>query len=102
VRSREFGRIVWHPSFDRLGIWYWHTETVENGWSAQVCDDSQASAPKQSTRYTASACCRWWIVTWPAYLQTLAEAKDTALRLTRMQKPASSNAACRVEVPRAL
>lgn len=90
----------WKPSYDRLGIWYWRAPALPNGWTPSVCDDSQASAPRQPTRYTASASCRWWIVSWPAYFDTLAAAKEAALKLARMQKPASADPACRVEVRR--
>lgn len=90
--------VQWTVSYDPLHIWYWSTGQMANGWSALITDDSQAVAPKRPTRYSVSAVCRWWIVQYPKYLETLEEAKAAALRLVVMQKQACADPACRVEV----
>ena len=77
--------------------WYWSTGNIGNGWSALVSDVSQMYAPKRPTEYSASACCRWWIVSHPQTFKTLREAKAAALALALRQREAGANPACRVK-----
>ena len=63
------------------GGWQWQTQVTEE-WSAVVSDDSQVSAPRQTTRYHPSACSRMEIVGHREFFSTLADAKDEAIKLT--------------------
>lgn len=65
-------------------------------WCAGVSDHSQSSAPKQTTAYSASAICRFWIVSHRGPLiESFAEAKRVAIDLVLQQKQASADPECR-------
>lgn len=86
--------MTWQAMQTPCGGWQWSTDYFPNGWSAVVSDDSQISAPRQITRYRASACCRWWITSCDRTFTTFAEAKKAAIDLAIRQLTASNNPNC--------
>lgn len=90
----------WQPTDCPCSVYFWHTETLPNGWAAGVSDHSQSYAPRRRTEYQAYTSCRWWLVQHPRTFETLAEAKDAAVLLAMSQRDACADPACRVEEER--
>lgn len=87
----------WRYVTDPCGGYYWYSDRLPNGWSACVADHTQSCAPQQTTAYSASAVCRWWIVGYHSgrLIDTLAEAKRVAVHLALQQGVACDDPQCR-------
>lgn len=92
-------RMTWQPMQTGLGGWQWGADDLPNGWHPVVSDDSQVLAPKQTTSYRASACCRWWITTCNRNFDSFMDAKEAAIQLARRQLEASADPKCIVPDP---
>jgi hypothetical protein len=88
----------WTPRQGPFGDWQSGSDEFPNGWTAVVSDTSQMVAPRQTTAYAVSACCRWWIVSGRQSFDNLAEAKREAIILAMQQGEACADPSCRVEM----